>query len=180
MDVLTLPAAAGAEPGLWLSRWERAHGWSRVVPPEGGDPDAWAEALRAGVAGAAPPILLVAHAVGCLVVARAGPLPGVAGAMLAAPPDAEQPMARPEVARFGPGPWEPLPFPAVVAASRSDPCCSYARAAALARAWGAELADAGAAGRLGEADGLGDWPEGEAILGRLRERLDPLGGPPAP
>ena len=157
MRVLTVPGVGDhASPRLWLARWEREGGWTRVAPPDPADPEpeAWADALRAAVAEAGPPVLLVAHALGCLAVARAGPLPGVAGAFLAAPPDAEQPMTRPEIARFGPGPWEALPFPAVVLASRSDPWCGFARAAALARAWGARLVDAGAAGHLAAADGL--------------------------
>ena len=174
--VLSVPGSGVAPPGLWLARWEREGGWTRVVPPEGrADPDAWAEAVRAAVAEAAPPILLVAHAVGCLAVARAGPLPGVAGAMLVAPPDAAQPMAPEGVAAFGPGPWEPLRFASVVVASQSDPGCAYARAAALAQAWGAALVDAGAAGRLAAEDGFGEWAQGERVLAELRERAGPYG-----
>lgn len=174
MRVLTVPGLGGASPEMWLSRWERAEGWTRVEQADWDDPDpdGWAEALRAQVAETPPPILLVAHSLGCLTVARAGPLPGVAGALLAAPPDAEQPMTTPEIARFGPGPWEPLRFPAVVAASQSDPWCAYARAAALAKAWGARLHDAGAAGHLATADGLGDWPEGRGVLGDLRAVIE--------
>lgn len=181
MHVLTVPGLSDAGPDMWLSRWEREEGWGRVVQADWDDPDpdAWADALRAAVAEAEPPVLLVAHSLGCLTVARAGPLPGVAGAMLVAPPDAEQPLTKPEIARWGAGPWEPLRFPSVVVASRSDPWCDHARAAALARAWGAELVDAGAADHFATADGLGEWPEGRAVLADLRERaaapLSPLG-----
>ena len=179
MRALTVPGLGGAEPGMWLPLWERREDWTRVVQADGDDPDpdAWAEALRASVAEAEPPVLLVAHSLGCLAVARAGPLPGVAGAMLVAPPDAEQTLTEPEIARFGPGPWEALPFPAVVAASRSDPWCDYARAAALARAWGAALVDAGAAGHLTAADGFGEWAEGWRTLLEFREALVPPGVP---
>lgn len=177
MRVLTVPGLGGAPPELWLSRWERGEGWGRVAPAEGDDPDARVEALRAQVAEAAPPVLLVAHSTGCLAVARAGALPGVAGAFLAAPPDVEQPMTSPEIARFGPAPWETLRFPSLVAASQSDPWCAYARAAAMARAWGARLHDAGAAGHLSASDGLGDWPEGRRALDELTATLLPPGAP---
>jgi predicted alpha/beta hydrolase family esterase len=169
--VLSVPGAAPG-PTLWLSLWEREEGWTRVEPAA--EPDAWAEALAAQVAETPPPVLLVAHAEGCLVVARAGAMPGVAGALLVAPPDAEQPMTEPEIARLGPGPLRSLPFPALVVASRSDPRCAFARAAALARAWGAGLHDAGAAGRLDAGDGLGDWPEGRGLLADLRAAAEGL------
>ena len=178
MRVLTVPGLDGAPPGMWLSLWERDGGWTRVAEGGRDDPEARAEALRAQVAEAEPPVLLVAHSAGCLTVARAGGLPGVAGAFLAAPPDAEQPMAPDPIARFGPGPWEALRFPAVVVASQSDPWCAYPRAAALAGAWGARLHDAGAAGHLAAADGLGDWPEGRRVLDDLAASLAPPGVAP--
>ncbi|MGR3541596.1 MAG: RBBP9/YdeN family alpha/beta hydrolase [Hasllibacter sp.] len=180
--VLTVPGLDGADPGHWMSLWERGRpAWRRAEPPGGDDPDPdeWCEALAAAVAGAAAdgPVVAIAHGAGCLALARlaeARPaaLSPVIGALLVAPPDAAQPMAAPALARLGTGPegggpWAPLPFPAVVAASQSDPRCAYERAAALAGAWGASLADMGAAGRLGRADGYGEWPEGEALLDDL-------------
>jgi predicted alpha/beta hydrolase family esterase len=54
----------------------------------------------------------------------------------------------------------PLPFPAVLVASRDDPAADYADLEALAVAWGVTLADAGAAGGIDAASGHGPWPEG--------------------
>lgn len=156
---------------MWLSRWERAEGWERVPPAQ--DPDDWAAAVRAQAGEGGGPTVLLAHAEGCLAVAHAVARAGAAGmghalgALLVAPPDAEQPLAPPEVTAFGPGPWEPLPFRAVVVGSQSDPLCEFARAAALARAWDAALEDAGAVGRLGPGDGLGRWDRGRRLLDDL-------------
>jgi len=58
--------------------------------------------------------------------------------------------------------------------SRDDPYCSPERARAMAADWGAEAIDAGPRGHLNADSGLGDWPEGLALLGSLEP------GPPAP
>ena len=86
------------------------------------------------------------------------------GALLVAPGDVEQP----DVAGWLPG-WapvarQPLPFPAVLVASRNDPYCRFERAQGLAQAWGARLVDSGERGHLNAESGLGDWSEGHALL----------------
>ena len=68
---------------------------------------------------------------------------------------------------WAPVPLQPLPFPAVVFASRDDPFCAPARAAQFAAAWGARPIDAGARGHLNAASGLADWPEAHEQLMRL-------------
>ena len=178
--ILTVPGLGNASPGMWMSLWEAERpAWRRVVQSDWDDPDPvlWQDALAAAIAEAPGPAILVAHSLGCLTVAglaerRPDAVAGVIGALLVAPPDAAQPMTKPGIARFGTGedgggPWTGLPFPAVVAASQSDPWCAYDRAAALAKTWGASLADMGAAGHLATADGYGEWPEGEALLDDL-------------
>ncbi|PRY94914.1 hypothetical protein BCF33_0517 [Hasllibacter halocynthiae] len=177
---VALPDLGGPEPAHWLTAWSEGPGdWRMVAPPDPGDPDPgeWRAALSTAISDAGGPVAVIAHGLGCLVLAglaegAPAAVAPVVGALLAAPPDAAQGLARPAVARFGTGPegggpWGALPFPAVVAASQSDPWCDYARAAALARAWDAPLADMGAAGHLGAADGYREWPEGEALMGDL-------------
>ena len=58
-------------------------------------------------------------------------------------------------------------FPAIVVASRDDPFVAFERAAAFAADWGAEFADAGAAGHINTASGHSPWPEGRLLLERL-------------
>ena len=180
LSILTVPGLGNAAPGMWMSLWEAGRpDWRRVVQADWDDPgpDAWCAAIAAAVAEAQRPVVLVAHSLGALAVARLAErepaaLAPVAGALLVAPPDAAQTLTKPEIARFGTGeagggPWTALPFPSILAASQSDPWCAYERAAALAKAWGATLFDAGAAGHLATADGYGEWPEGEALLDDL-------------
>jgi predicted alpha/beta hydrolase family esterase len=64
-------------------------------------------------------------------------------------------------------PMARLPFPTIVVASRDDPYVDFARAEIFAKAWGAELVDAGKAGHINTAAGYGEWPAGEALLARL-------------
>ena len=61
---------------------------------------------------------------------------------------------------FAPLPRDPLPFPALFIASRSDPYHDYEASEELAYAWGARIADAGHAGHINAESGHGPWPEG--------------------
>ncbi|NUN62062.1 MAG: serine hydrolase family protein, partial [Burkholderiaceae bacterium] len=53
---------------------------------------------------------------------------------------------------------------AVLVGSRDDPYCRFERAQALADAWGARFVDLGARGHINAESGLGDWPDGQALL----------------
>jgi uncharacterized protein len=94
------------------------------------------------------------------------------GAFLVAPPDVEEADLIPAVERsFAPVPRDPLPFPSLLVASRSDPYCAYARAEDLAFAWGSALLDAGEAGHINTASGYGPWPEGLMRFAGFLKRL---------
>jgi predicted alpha/beta hydrolase family esterase len=57
-------------------------------------------------------------------------------------------------------PRDPLPFPAVLIASRDDSYADYLESEKLAHDWHAELVDAGASGHINDESGHGPWPEG--------------------
>ena len=105
------------------------------------------------------------RALGAAARARA-----VHGALLATPPDFEQPMPEgyPTLDALRAGGWlpvprAPLPFPSIVAASRNDPLGRFERVAELARDWGSELVDLGEVGHLNPASGYGEWPQAEDV-----------------
>jgi hypothetical protein len=174
--VLLLPGWHNSGPTHWQSRWEAAHGYTRVQQhdwerPLRGD---WLMQLEEAVLnGGQIPIILVAHSLGCIQVAawaaHSQNTQRVKGALLVAPGDVEREEVRALLPSWSPIERQRLPFTSVLVASRDDPYCSFARAERLARDWGAELVDAGKAGHLNADSGLGDWPQGQALLRRLMD-----------
>jgi uncharacterized protein len=171
--VLVLPGLGNSGPQHWQTLWEKEFSGARRVEQadwERPDPADWEARLAAAVAASTAPPVLVAHSLSCAVVARwARRANGkVKAALLVAPSDVDAPDRIPaEIRAFAPLARERLPFSAIVVASRDDPYVAFARAAAFASDWGAELADAGAAGHINTASGHGPWPEGRLLLERL-------------
>lgn len=119
----------------------------------------------------ARPAVLVAHSLGCHLVAswaaHSRAVARVRGALLVAPPDLERDDMPPQVHSWRPLVRQRLPFDALVVASADDPYADLSCSRALAGHWGARFVDAGARGHLNEASGLGDWPAGRAWLRTL-------------
>ena len=114
--------------------------------------------------------MLVAHSLGCALVAHAADAlrERVAGALLVAPPDVDEVChLLPEIESFAPMPLRRLPFPAVVVASTNDPYAEPARARGFADAWGARYVELDGAGHVNVDSGHGDWPEGQRLLAEL-------------
>ena len=179
--VLVLPGWQGSGPGHWQSLWEAQHGYLRVeqhdwMRPLRGD---WVARLEevvlehAPLAGGdgAPGIVLVAHSLGCLLVAawaaHSRNASRVCGALLVAPGDPEREELRGVLSSWAPVVRQALPFRSLLLASRNDPYCSFARAAEFAAGWGSELHDQGACGHINADSGLGLWPAGHALLQHL-------------
>jgi len=122
------------------------------------------------------PIVLVGHSGGVQTIvrwARRTKRP-VLGALLATPADFEEPMPAgyPTVEELRANGWlpvprGPLPFPAIVGASRNDPLASFSRVEDMAFAWGANLVDLGEVGHLNPASGYGPWPQAEDFITAL-------------
>jgi len=168
--VLVLPGWQSSGPDHWQSRWERLHGYRRVeqhdwFTPRRGD---WLARLDEVVVDHAGEVVLVAHSLGCILAAawarHSWHTAQVRGALLVAPGDVESPELASLLPGWGPIERQPLPFPAVLVASRNDPYCGFDRAAQLARDWDATLQDLGERGHINAESGLGDWPQGHAWL----------------
>jgi uncharacterized protein len=170
-EVLIVPGLGGSGPDHWQSRWEaKIPAVRRVVQADWEKPElaAWLDRIVEEVARAARPVVLVAHSLGALAAVHAAPFLAkgecsgrVMGAFLVAPPSAKVlaglDALDPAFLTFLD---EPLPFPALVIASRNDPFASFADSEALARTLGAELVDAGFSGHINSESGHGPWPEG--------------------
>ena len=169
-SVLLLPGWQNSGPDHWQSRWEARHGYPRLQQddwlwPRRGD---WMVRLEEAVRAAPQPLVLVAHSLGCQLVAawadhsRLGDR--VAAAFLVAPPDTERPDTPPHLHNWRPMRRGRLPFPALAVVSSDDPYCAPDRARALCADWGAEVIEAGPRGHLNGESGLGDWDEGHTLL----------------
>jgi predicted alpha/beta hydrolase family esterase len=193
--ILIVPESAETSPDHWQTRWERHRdNCQRLDLGMWDDPhrNTWINKLNLAIYRATEgsgdssgrPVLLVGHGLGCLTIAwwaeyeRPSPNGPVIGALLIAPPDPDRPGADPScgdprLAKFAACPRQPLPFPAFVVASASDPGCSLRSAIQLARDWDCRFADAGATGHIDAASGLGDWALGQRLLGRLLNEYRP-------
>jgi predicted alpha/beta hydrolase family esterase len=172
--VLIVPGLNGSGPGHWQTRWEALYpGTVRVAQRDWDHPVCaeWRSTLETAIGEAPEPVTLVAHSLGCALVAHLASRPiaaRIVAALLVAPADVDSPERTPaETRSFAPMPTARLPFPATVVASGDDPYVTLARARAFAAAWGAAFVDAGRRGHLNADSGLGDWPEGRRHLEAL-------------
>ncbi|MBS7350850.1 MAG: serine hydrolase family protein [Comamonas sp.] len=173
--VLLLPGWQNSDPEHWQSRWQALYGYQRLEQhdwqrPLRGD---WTARLHEAVMASPQPLVLVAHSLGCILLAwwaahaPAAATAKVSAALLVAPGDVEQADLREHIPGWAPVAMQPLPFPAVLVGSHNDPYCSHTRAQSFAQAWGAQWVDAGDAGHINTASGLADWPSGHQLLQQL-------------
>ena len=181
--VLLLPGWLNSDPAHWQSHWERLHGHHRVEQddwtwPRRGD---WMARLDEVLLESHAPAVLVAHSLGCLLVAawaaHSQHTARVTAALLVAPPDTEREDMPPNLFNWRPIARTRLPFAnppsgtkgatARVVSSDDDPFCSPERAAGMAAAWGCAHTTLGPRGHINSESGLRDWPEGQALLAGL-------------
>lgn len=171
--VLILPGWLGSGPDHWQMHWARLHGYTVVEQndwqrPRRGD---WLARLDEVVIDAPGSMVLVAHSLGCILVAAWASFSRhtarVQGALLVAPGDVEKPELTDRLPGWAPISRQPLPFKSILVGSQNDPYCHVERAQALAHDWGAQWHDAGRAGHLNADSSLGAWPEGHALLQTL-------------
>jgi uncharacterized protein len=171
--VLILPGYGASGEDHWQTLWERRHGYTRVEQDDWLEPvlDDWVHTLDRAVAAQSGPVVLVAHSLGCALVARWAAISAVTrvvGALLVAPADVDSPQHTPEEVRgFAPLPLMALPFRSIVVASETDPFMTIARARQLADHWGAALVNVGPRGHINAEAGVGAWSEGHELLTRL-------------
>ncbi|CAN5654655.1 alpha/beta hydrolase [soil metagenome] len=171
--ILTLPGWENSGPLHWQSLWEREFGYERVeqhdwMRPLRGD---WIARLEDVLLSDERPAVLVAHSLGCILTAAWASVSRnthrVTAALLVAPGDVEREAIRAQLRSWSPITLHKLPFKSVLLGSHNDPYCDFERAHMLAGAWGSDFIDYGAAGHINTDSGLGDWPQGQALLTEL-------------
>ena len=183
-DILIVAGLWNSGPQHWQTHWERKYSkWERVAHRDWQNPDRdeWVAELDAAIAACEGRPILVAHSLGCMLVAQwaqwacthgGSPLK-IAGAFLVAPSDVEAPSYPIDAGGFAPIPMAPLPFPSVVVASTNDEYAAIERSRAFAEAWGSKLVEIGDAGHINADTGYGPWPEGEQLLEDFCRALNP-------
>jgi len=181
--VLLLPGWQNSGPAHWQSRWELLYGDFRVeqhdwMRPLRGD---WIARLEDVILSQTEPVILVAHSLGCMLstawAAHSRNTHRVRAALLVAPGDPDTEIGQSNFSSFSPVALQRLPFASVVVASQDDPFTRIARAQSFAAAWGSRFVNLGAYGHINADSGLGDWPEGRAMLQSLAApSLDQLEG----
>ena len=172
-NILLLPGWENSGPQHWQSLWEQQLGHVRVeqhdwMRPLRGD---WIARLEEVLLGQEGPSVLVAHSLGCQLVAawaaHSRNTHLVQAALLVAPGDVEREDIRSQLASWVPVVLQPVPFKCQLLGSHNDPYCSFERAQQFAQAWGAEFIDCGQLGHINADSGLGDWPAGQQRLQQL-------------
>ena len=170
---LLLPGWLDSGPSHWQSHWEAQYGCERVhqddwVWPRRGD---WMARLDEALLADQRPAALIAHSLGCQLIAawaaHSTHTARVRAALLVAPPDTERDDMPPNLFNWRPIARQRLPFASLAVISSDDPHCTRERAAQMARDWGSASFDIGRCGHVNAAAGLGDWPQGLALLDAL-------------
>lgn len=171
--VLIVPGIGNSGPTHWQTLWEQRHpAVTRVMQRDWDRPDCdtWADELDAAIQATAPRIL-VAHSLGCLVVAHraARRRQSVRGVLMVAVPDPARPSFPIAARGFHEMPLDWHAGPLKVVSSSSDPYSSPSFTERIVANWGAEHVALGAMGHINAASGLGDWPDGWALIEHWRQ-----------
>jgi uncharacterized protein len=171
---LIQPGWQNSGPHHWQSLWEarlgraatrvRQQNW--MVP----ECSAWSGVLEETIRHAPPPVVILAHSIGCLATVFAIANAPVAALVLVAPTDAERSDAPGALHTFTPIPMTPLATPALLVASDSDPYCTLERAEGFAQAWKADLEIVTDGGHINADAGFGPWPDGWLTVGTWLQR----------
>jgi hypothetical protein len=179
---LILPGLFGSGSGHWQRHWLDDHPQAVLVEQSDWDRpnlESWRdnlerEILRYGT------VDLVAHSLGCLLVASLARRPlarHVRSALLVAPCDlGATDRLHPGAVDFGHMPELPLPFSSLVVGSLNDPYMPFDRLRHFSTRWGSRLVDLGHAGHINIASGFGRWSHGYDLLRVLNgiARREPL------
>lgn len=178
-DMIVVPGLGGSGPDHWQSRWEKNHpNIARIQPHSWEAPDLvdWLLALELAVGKAGTPPVLVAHSLGCLLVAiwqKTSALPAL-GAFLVAVPDPQTQGFDLLAPSFANVPSDRLRFPSLIISSTSDPYDRREYALNKAQEWNSEFLSIGDFGHINDECGLGEWQIGHQLLRSFVAKLKPI------
>jgi len=171
-NILIVPGIGDSGPQHWQTLWQKANpAFVRVQQENWDTPDCsdWISNLEKAVNKSGKETVLVAHSLGCLLVANwaAQTALQLKAALLVAPPDPENANFPNGTKGFAPFSHKQLPFRSILAASSNDPYGSIAFNRTCAESWGSEFILAGALGHINAESPIGEWLEGLELLKKL-------------
>jgi hypothetical protein len=171
--VLLVPGIGNSGPTHWQSLWQAKHpGVARVMQRDWEHPvcDEWVAVLDQALGKAVEPPILVAHSLGCLAVAHwaARSNRPCYAVLLVAVPDPNGPAFPRDATGFALVPPALRRYRVTVVSSSDDPYATMPYTEERVAAWGAEHVRLGRCGHINAATGLGDWPDGWAIVNNWR------------
>ena len=167
-----LPGLNNSGSQHWQTYWENNYGFTRIEQQDWDHPIAeqWIQTIETTLSNyPLNEVILIGHSLACSTIVRwaARYRHIIKAALLVGPSDTEAPSYPAGTTGFTPMPAYKLPFPSVVVASTNDFYVSLERAHFFAAQWGSSVIEAGALGHINSASGIGDWPQGYAILQTL-------------
>jgi predicted alpha/beta hydrolase family esterase len=171
-QLLILAGIYNSGPGHWQSVWQRED--PAILKLEHSDWNTadrvvWVRELEAQLDRIGPRVTLIAHSLGCLLVAFWSECTRhrIDGALLVSVPDPESPAFPVDARNFRSPPMRRLAFPTAVVSSTDDPYATQAFMRRCARAWGSSFHSVGALGHINADSNLGTWEQGSEILRTL-------------
>jgi uncharacterized protein len=168
-EFIIVPGFGGSDSSHWQSQWEKNDlSMKRFQPSSWDNPELsdWIDALELAVSQTSTPPVLIAHSLGCLLVAswRHVSARPVLGAFLVAVPDPATPGFAEMTPSFCDVPTAPLRFPSLIISSTDDPFDTQNYARTKAEQWGSDHHSIGNAGHINGQSGLGAWAVGRELL----------------
>jgi hypothetical protein len=168
-----IPGYQGSGPDHWQTWIEsKQPNFHRIQQRDWNNPDIaeWIANIDKAIANYDPQsVVLVAHSLGCLIVAEWVKRYNkkVKAALLVAPPDADLIREKVNTKLFEEAPTQHIPFRTTLVASSNDPWISIQTAKSYAHNWGSEFINIGDAGHINNLSGYGEWEQGYEILKKL-------------
>jgi len=171
-NVLILPGYGNSDSKHWQSLWEASNpSFKRVKQTSWEQPicSDWVINLEKHVEQAGQEIKIVAHSLGCLLLAQWAAQTDlkIAGALLVAVPDPDGDNFPPQASGFSPIADASFDFPSILVASNNDPYSDMAFSKTYAKNWGSMLIDLGNIGHINSNSGLGNWKAGMELITQL-------------
>jgi uncharacterized protein len=172
IEIVNVPGISNSGSTHWQSRWEKIYpGVSRVMQADWENPicNEWVARLDAYVGSLEQEPIVVAHSLGCLVVAKwlQQFRPSIHGALLVAVPDPTGPNFPEQAKGFVDIPSELVGYRIKMVSSTNDPYSSASFSNEVASRWNAHHINLGDKGHLNASSGLGDWQQGWQVVQSL-------------